>query len=307
MQNASELYRFETDTDLAALRPGVLIVALEGFIDAGRTQSLLAEHLLADGKAHVVASFDVDQLLDYRGRRPVMTFDSNRWASYADPSLLLYRLQDRDGQAYYLLTGAEPDYQWERVVEAITQLIDVLRVNLTVTAHGIPMAVPHTRPVGITRYATDPRLLSEGQEPVFGRVQVPGGLMNLLHLRLGESGRHAVGFAVHVPHYLAQGDFPDGSIAALNAIVDHTGLNLPNDSLVSAAALSRGEVTREIEGNDEAAQVVSALEHQYDAFVEGSRRPSLLSGESEQVPSGEEIAAEFEEFLKGLDEEPEDS
>ncbi len=309
MLNPSELYHYESDGGALARpagdRGGALIVSLGGFIDAGHTQRLLTEHLLASGETTVVASFDVDQLMDYRGRRPAMVFDANRWASYDDPALLLYRLADRDGTAYYLLAGSEPDYQWERVVEAIREIIGDLGITLTVSAHGIPMAVPHTRPVGMSRHATNPRLLGE-DSPLFGRVQVPASLSALLELRLGEAGHDAIGFAIHVPHYLAQAEFPDGAVAALNAIVDHTGLNLPNDALVAAAGINRAEIAREVDGSDEVAQVVHALERQYDQFIEGMQRPSLLATGVSEIPSAEEIGAEFEEFLRTVSDDDTD-
>lgn len=185
MLNPSELYRFETDTDPQELRASVMVVSLGGFMDAGHTQRLLTEHLLATSESSVVACFDVDQLMDYRGRRPGMVFDTNRWLSYEDPCLALHRLSDRDGTPYFLLAGPEPDYQWERVSEAIRQLVVSLGVTLVVSAHGIPMAVPHTRPIGMTAHATDPRLIPEQLNP-FGRVEVPGSLAALLELRLGE-------------------------------------------------------------------------------------------------------------------------
>ena len=102
-----------------------------------------------------------------------MVFDSNRWLSYDDPCLALHRLVDRDGTPYLLLTGPEPDFQWERMTEAVRQLVVLLGVNLVVSAHGIPMAVPHTRPIGLTSHATDPRLIPLQDNP-FGRVEVPG-------------------------------------------------------------------------------------------------------------------------------------
>lgn len=310
MLNPSELYRYESDGGAPTRRSGspggVLIVSLGGFIDAGHTQRLLTEHLLASGESTVVASFDVDQLIDYRGRRPAMVFDANRWASYDDPALLLYRLADRDSTPYYLLAGSEPDYQWERVIEAIREIIVDLGITLTVTAHGIPMAVPHTRPLGLSRHATNPRLLGE-DNPLFGRVQVPASLSALLELRLGESGHDAIGFAIHVPHYLSQAEFPDGAVAALNAIVDHTGLNLPNDALVAAAGVNRAEIAREVNGSEEVAQVVNALEQQYDQFVEGMQRPSLLATGVSEIPSAEEIGAEFEEFLRTVSDDDKDA
>ena len=166
MLNPSELYHFETDTDPQELRASVMLVALGGFMDAGHTQRLLTDHLLGAGESTVVASFDTDQMVDYRSRRPAMVFDSNRWLSYDDPCLALHRLVDRDGTPYLLLTGPEPDFQWERMTEAVRQLVVLLGVDLVVSAHGIPMAVPHTRPIGLTSHATDPRLIPVAGQPV---------------------------------------------------------------------------------------------------------------------------------------------
>ncbi|GAA4406583.1 PAC2 family protein [Fodinibacter luteus] len=304
MLNPSALYRFETDADLTVPRPGVLVVALGAFVDAGQVQSVLAAHLLETGDPEVVASFDVDQLLDYRGRRPAMVFDTNRWVEYEDPTMLLHRLTDRDGQTYYVLTGPEPDYQWERVIEAVRELVVRLGISLVVHAHGIPMAVPHSRPVGMTAHATDPTLIGDATSP-FGRVQVPGSIGALLELRLGEAGHRAVGFAVHVPHYLAGSEWAEGALAALNAVVDVTGLNLPNDDLVTRARTNQRAIAAEVETNDEARAVVAALEQQYDAFVEGRQRPSLLATEASQIPSADELGADFENFLRTVSDDDE--
>lgn len=298
------LYRYEVDTDPAMLLPGPLVVAFDGFFDAGMAQRLLVEQLLEAGDATVVASFDVDSLIDYRSRRPVITFDANRYVDYDDPALLLYHLLDRDGQTYYVLTGPEPDYRWEAVIEAITAIMDDLGITLVAHAHGIPMAVPHSRPVGMTVHGTDERLIGE-HKPVFGTVQVPASLAALLEMRLGESSRDAVGFSIHVPHYLAQSTFHDAALTALtalNAIVDVTGLNLPNDALVEAAREGRIQIEREVEDNDEVREAVQALERQYDVHLRGLERPSLLAGEGEDLPSADEIGADFEDFLRTVDE-----
>ena len=296
MQNPLDLIRFETDGEITP-RPGALIVALGAFIDAGNVQKVLAEHLLAGGEARVVASFDVDQLIDYRGRRPVMVFDTNRWVGYDDPSILLYALTDRDGQAYYLLVGPEPDFQWERLVEAVRIVMSSLGINLAVHVHGIPMGVPHTRPVGMTAHATNPRLIGDASSP-FGRVQVPGSFASLLELRLGEAGVDSLGFVIHVPHYLAAAEWAEGALTALNAVTDATGLNLPNDDLVTRAGVNTRAIADELADNEEAGQLVSALEQQYDQFVQGTQRASLLAPQEPELPSADELGAEFEAFLR---------
>ena len=297
MQDPSELYSFETDTPLGDLRASVLLVSLGGFVDAGQTQRLLTDHVLATLPHTVVASFDVDQLMDYRGRRPAMTFDRDRWSSYADPTLLLYRVTDADGEPFLVLYGPEPDYQWERVVQAILKLERMLGVALTVSIHGIPMAVPHTRPMGCTAHATSPKLIGE-HESLFGTVQVPGSITALLELRLGASGHDSLGFAVHVPHYLAQAQFGDAAVLGLESFVATTGLNIPAEDLVATAGLNRAEIVQEIAGSEEVSQVVEALERQYDAYIQGREKPGLLATDVRDLPTADEIGAEFEEFLR---------
>jgi len=205
--------------------------------------------------------------MDYRGRRPAMTFDRDRWSTYADPTLLLYRVTDAEGEPFLVLYGPEPDYQWERVVAAVQQLNRTLGVTLTMGVHGIPMAVPHTRPIGRTAHATNPKLIGE-HEVLFGTVQVPGSITALLELRLGESGQDAMGFAVHVPHYLAQAQFADAAVVGLESFVGATGLSIPAQDLVATAGLNRAEILQEIAGSDEVTQVVEALERQYDTYIE---------------------------------------
>ena len=309
MQDPTELFQFESDTSpsmLEELQASVLVVALDGFIDAGSTQKLLADHLLAAHESRVVASFDVDQLLDYRGRRPVMVFDRDHWSSYDDPSLLLHRVVDKEGVPFLLLVGPEPDYQWARMVEATTTLMDAFGVDLTVTVHGIPMAVPHTRPLGVTAHGTNPSLVPVN-EPAFGTVQVPASFSSLLELRLGEAGRDAIGFAVHVPHYLGQSEYADAALLGLDRVRNATGLDLDTRELAATAGLNRAEIARQMAESDEITAVVKALEQQYDTFLEGRRQRSLLATDLSDLPTADEIGAEFEAFLKDVAEDDPDS
>src|SRR4051794_37169480 len=193
--------------------PGlVLVELLDGFIDAGAARRLAREHLLV-GPSQLVARFDTDVLHDYRARRPPMLFVENHWQSYEAPSLEIRLLHDAVGAPYLVLVGPEPDVLWERFVAAVRLLIDQLGVRLTVGTNAIPMAVPHPRPVGITAHASRSELL-EGYPPWVASVQVPGSAGHLLEHRLGEAGQGPMGFAGHVPPYLAQGAHPTAGRAA---------------------------------------------------------------------------------------------
>lgn len=305
MLDPAQLFRFETDGSFRDQRASTLIVSTGSFIDAGSAQRLMTAHILGTLEHSVLATFDVDQLIDYRGRRPLMTFDRDRYSEYADPSLILYRVVDAEGTPFLLLHGQEPDYQWERFVEAVRGLCRLLGVTLMVSANGIPMAVPHTRPVGMTRYASNPRFLTDN-EPLFGQVQVPASVESLLHVRLAESGIETAGFAIHVPHYLTQMDYGDAAMAALEAITGLTGLAIPTQELAAIAGLHRAEIARQVSENEEVGEVIHGLEQQYDAFDEGRRRRSLLAAEMNSLPSADEIGAELEQFLRSTEDDDAD-
>jgi hypothetical protein len=293
----SPLFRLESDAARQPQPAPVLLISLEGFLDAGMVRSTLAEHLLDKLEHEVVARFEVDDLIDYRSRRPLMTFDSDHWSGYDQPSLILYRLSDAAGEPFLLLHGVEPDYRWEAFVDAVRQLSLAFGVRRMVTAHGIPMAVPHTRPVGTTRYASDREVLGD-YTPIFGQVQVPGSAESLLHLRLAESGMLTTGVAVHVPHYLAETPFGDAVVAAADAVMDLSGLVLPTAELIAMAGVTRGRIEEELAKNSEAQEVVEGLEQRYDHFLEGQRRRSLLAAEAANLPSADEIGAQLEAFLR---------
>ncbi|MEU1251370.1 proteasome assembly chaperone family protein [Micromonospora arida] len=294
MLDPHELYQL-TD-DLPDLGQPVLIQALTGFVDAGNASRLAREQLLTSLEGRPIATFDVDQLFDYRSRRPVMTFVEDHWESVDAPKLELHLLRDDDETPFLLLTGPEPDLQWERFVAAVAGLAAQLDVRLTVGLNSIPMAVPHTRPTGVTAHATRPELIA-GYEPWLQRVQVPGSVGHLLEFRLGEQGRDALGFAAHVPHYVAQTEYPAAAEVLLTSVSRSTGLLLPGDGLRSAAEVVRVEIDRQVAQTEDAAALVQALEEQYDAFARGRGEKSLLAPDAGPLPTADELGAELERFL----------
>ena len=295
MLDPEALYEF----DQVRPQPGelvrpVLVHALGGFVDAGQAGRLAADHLLASLPHRVIVRFDVDQLYDYRARRPVMTFVEDHWESYDAPRLEISLVEDSAGTGFLMLTGPEPDVQWERFTTAVRRMVDLFGVRLTVGVHAIPMAVPHTRPIGVTAHASRPELVA-GAEAWVSRVQVPGHMAGLLEFRLGQAGLDAAGYAVHVPHYLAQTEYPDAAATLVESVAEISGLRLPVGELRAAGEQVRAAVDAQVGENPEVAEVVRALEEQYDAFV-AARGRSLLAQDS-PLPTAEELGAELERFL----------
>ncbi len=273
----------------------VLVHALEGFVDAGSGVKLAVGALL-DGLDHfVLATFDADLLIDYRARRPILTFEQDRFTSVEPPEITLLQVTDLAGTPFLLLLGLEPDVQWERFVAAVGQIADRFAVRLTVGLSAIPMGVPHTRPLGMTSHANRDGLLTS--RPFWaGSMQVPGYIGGMLELRFGEHGRDAIGFTAHVPHYLARAEYPESSRELLHALARTAGLELPLDGLAEAATRVRREIDEQVAESEEVAGVVQSLEQQYDTFV--SARGRGLLAEDIPLPTADELGAEFEAFLR---------
>ncbi|WP_433224266.1 proteasome assembly chaperone family protein [Microtetraspora malaysiensis] len=298
MLDPTDLYRL--DGDAPELTDPVLLYHFEGFVDAGAAGRLAVGHLLAELEHRLIATFDVDRLLDYRSRRPPMVFDGDHWVDYDIPELAVYLATDVTGTQFLIMSGPEPDREWELFTEAVGMLVTQLRVGKLVTVHGIPMGVPHTRPLGLTAHASRPELVSGTVPSPFGKVQVPGSAAALIELRLGSKGHDALGYAVHVPHYLAQAEYHQAAVVALEAVTRGTGLVFPTDALRAAAEKTNAEIEEQIEGSDELAGAIRGLEQQFDAFQAGAERENLLA-ENLPMPTGDELAAQFEAFLAERD------
>jgi len=294
---------FETSDLTPGERP-VLVHALRGFVDAGSASSLAISTILAELESEPVARFDADQLVDYRDRRPRMTFRTDRFDAVVMPEILVHAVRDAAGTPFLVLSGPEPDLQWERFAAAVRLLAERFDVRLAVGLHGIPWAAPHTRPVGLTPHATD-RSLIAGRPRWIGEVEVPGHMGALLEQRFGQAGLPAVGFTAHVPHYLAQAEFPPAAIALLEALGETADLELPTGQLQEAGRDVLAEVDRQVAADEDTRSAVTAMEHTYDAVLAGRalEGPGLLSPSlpADEMPDGDELAADLEAYLRGLD------
>jgi hypothetical protein len=304
-QDPQDLYAWEpkglavADMAIAQDTAGlVMLYHFDGYIDAGETGEQIVERLLDGLPRQTVARFDADRLVDYRARRPLLTFQRDRWIAYDEPKLELNLVQDATGAPFLLLSGPEPDVEWERFAVAVRQIVERLRVRLSVNFHGIPMGVPHTRPVGLTPHGN--RLdLMPGHQSFFEEAQVPGSAESLVEFRLAAAGHDVLGVAAHVPHYIARSPYPDAALTALEAITAATGLVLPGvaQALRTAAHRTQAEIERQIgEGDEELVALVRGLENQYDAVVGAQTRGNLVA-EPAQLPSADELGREFERFL----------
>ena len=277
----------------------VLVHSMSGFMDAGSAAQIAVNHLIDTCQTRLIGEFDADSIIDYRARRPRMTYEVDRFTAVEMPTVQLHEVFDERGTRFFLLSGPEPDYRWNSFIDEVLEVIADLGVDLTVGLIGIPWPAPHTRPVGVTFHATKPELI-RGHHSTLGELEIPGHIAALLELRLGQAGQDAMGLAVQVPHYLVQFEYPRAAIALLRALSGAAGLVLPTDELEEAAGRADAEIDRQTHESEEFPPLLTALELQYDAGVAGDADAAEEGGGS-PLPDADQMGAQVERFLSEMD------
>lgn len=274
-------------SEVPALRRPVLVVALDGFIDAGNASATAAMFLRHRWTAAPVANFDHDTFVDYRARRPTTVIDSGvlKRVVFEPIQLLVATVEDSPHDAVFLL-GPEPDMRWEAFCEAVIDVCRVLQVEQVIHLGAYPAAAPHTRPINVTsaRNVATGEVLPTTRE-VSGYTG-PVGLQVMLMHRMGEAGVPSVGAWAEVPHYIAANSHPASALALVDVVTDAFGVHIDTTELQAAARSHDEQVDEAVADHPDAAEMIQRLEEHADS-----------GGASMQVPSGDDLAAEIERFL----------
>ena len=270
----------------------VLIMALEGWIDAGFSAGNAMATLLGAMPHQLLADFDTDELIDHRARRPVMRVVNGVHTDLRWPQPTLRVATNRTGRSVLLLTGPEPDMRWHQFTTEVVQLGLRLGVELVVGLGAFPAPVPHTRDVRLAATASNAELAGRiGFIPA--TIDVPSGVQASLEYAFGQAGIPAVGLWARVPHYAAAMPYPGAAAALLDELSSLTGIEVDTKPLRTAALATTGQIEELIKGSDEHAAMVRQLESQHD------QEQGLSATGFGDLPSGDELAAELERFLRG--------
>jgi predicted ATP-grasp superfamily ATP-dependent carboligase len=277
-----------------ALDEPVLILALEGWIDAG-TSAAGASEVLADKlDTTTVARFSSEDLIDYRARRPIVHLVEGVQRGLTWPSIELRAATDPDGHDVLLLVGAEPDRQWHRFTDEVVTLAADFGARMCVGLGAYPAPAPHTRPPAVACTASTPRLAELGF--LRASLDFPGGVQAAIEQRCDEQGIPAMGLWAQIPHYLVTPPgtlpYPAGSLALIEALSRVAQLSLPVGDLPAQAVATRARLDELIANNVDH----QAMLHQLEAAYEEAAAPERI--EPSDLPTGDELAAEVEKFLR---------
>jgi predicted ATP-grasp superfamily ATP-dependent carboligase len=270
----------------------VLVVCLEGWIDAGLAAGNALGHLMGAMPIELVATFDSDELLDFRARRPMLRIVNGVHKELRWSEIRLHAATNRTGRSVLMLAGPEPDMRWHHFIAEVVSLSSRLGVEMVLGLGAFPAPVPHTRPIRLVGTSTDAELAARvGFLPA--SIDVPSGVQGALEVAFGEAGVPAVGLWARVPHYVSAMPYPAASASLLDGLARLAEIEIDTATLHAAASATNLQIQKLIAGSDEHAALVRQLEAQHD-----SEQPASESDFGE-LPSGDELAAELERFLRG--------
>jgi len=273
-----------------ALRRPILVTAWDGLFDVGGAATGALEALRGDAAAKV-GHVDADEFFDFNERRPHVRIAASGRREIVWPHNDIYALpldeRDRD---LVLMEGVEPHLRWRTFVDAVVEVVRRFDVKMVVTLGAMIAETPHTRPPSITGSTTDAELaeLMRLDRPSY---QGPTGVVGALHEHLDRIGVPAVSLRASVPHYVSGAPNPKASRALLERVERVTGLPTGWAELDQEASDWEARVDEAMADDDDITHYVRRLEERYDA-----RTVSTL-------PNADDLAAEFERFLRQIDDD----
>jgi len=276
--------------DHPPLHEPVLIVAMAGWIDAGNAAAAATQAILDGSDAEVVGQFDTDVLLDYRSRRPIVDLYEGHVRDLSWPSIELLAMVDIEGRHVLVLTGAEPDHAWGAFTSTVVDTAMDMGVRMVVSLGAYPAPVPHTRTPALSMTSPSQDLLDSFPGFVRGTIEVPAGVQTAIEAAAYESGIPALGLWAQIPHYISGLPYPSGSLQLIEGLQRVAGVSLPVGELPTLASTTRTQIDELVSKNDQHQAMVAQLEELTDS--------TELATELGPLPTGDELAAELQAFLR---------
>ena len=279
-----ELFEMVANPDLES---PVLVLALEGWVEAAGATRASYQQIKRSSEMKLITRFNTDRLLDHRARRPTMKLVDGVIQRLDWPAIEINLLEQEGQRPLLLLHGPEPDHEWKSFAQSVVKVAIELNVELVVGLGSYPAAVPHTRPTRIACTASTPELVKK-LEFVTATLEIPAGIQASIEVAAAAAGIPAIGIWAQVPHYLSATGFPPATMALLEGFTELTGIEIGLGPLVEKSLATRSRLDDLIVQNPEHVTMLEKLEEAYDN----------LHDSRIQLPSGEDLAAELERFLR---------
>jgi proteasome assembly chaperone (PAC2) family protein len=289
----------------AGLRAPAMVCAFEGWNDAGDAASTAVGFMSTALKAQRFAHVDTEEFYDFQANRPRIRLSEQEGRREIEwPTIEMYEahLPEPAQRDLVLVQGVEPSLRWRSFSALIVELAEALGVQMVVTLGALLADVPHTRPVAMTGFASDPLLMERMGAHRPSDYEGPTGIVGVLHSACAEAGLPSMSLWASIPHYVAAAPSPKAALALVRRMEGLVGISIDTAELEEATVGYERQVGLAVSSNPEVQAFVDRLEQdEEDDEEEPDDRPLLL----EDLPSGDLLASEFQRFLRQQgDEEP---
>ncbi len=272
--------------DIGPLRNPVMLVALRGLFDISGVATSALDWMIKERDATIIADIDPDPFFNFTSERPEAFTDEDgeRQIRWPENEFMIIRYPE-GARDMIVLNGVEPHLAWPSFTQCVVDVAKGLGCNLVVSLGAAAEQVPHTRVPFVVGSTTNDELatllgLSRPQ------YQGPTGVAGVMLEALDRAHIPSISLRVGVPHYLMHAQHPK-SAAALLQHLQHV-LGIPTDHTNLIEEISRWQELHDatVDGDHQASAYVKMLEQRHDQLAERT------------MPTGDDLAAELEEFLR---------
>jgi predicted ATP-grasp superfamily ATP-dependent carboligase len=266
-----------------------MVCAFQGWNDAGDAASGAVSFLASSLGARRFARIDSEEFYDFQANRPCIRLGEDERREIVWPTVEIFEAHaPRAPRDLVLVQGVEPSMRWRAFTAHLIDLAEALGVQLTVTLGALLGDVPHTRPVAMTGHASDPALMKRlAIQP--SSYEGPTGIVGVLHAACADAGLPSASLWAAVPHYVAAAANPKATLALVRRLEGLIGVSVDVSELESSAADYERQVGLAVQSDPDIQAFVERLERAAESEDEG---------DTQELPSGDILAREFQRFLR---------
>ena len=264
-----------------------LIVAFEGWNDAGEAASGTARLLVKAIAGHSAYSTDSQSYYDYQFARPQVFLNELGKREFKWPTATIFRPELPDLFDLRVLLGVEPSRNWIEFSKEIADAVDFEEIDSVIFLGAMLADAPHTRPISITATTTNEAVALETATEL-SMYEGPVGILSVLAAEFEARDIPTLFLWAAVPHYVHNGPVPKATLALVTSLEKQLNIEFDHGDLANEVFAWERAVDELAEGDEDLAEYVAALEKSRDE-IDGA--------------TGETIAAEVEKFLRDSDDE----
>ena len=270
---------------LDSLTRPVLVVAFKGLFDASGSATSALKWLMEKSESENIGEIDSETFFDFTQERPLISFDKNGERTLTWPKNKIVTIKTNGNERDLLaISGIEPHLRWRTFSKLLIEIVNKSNAESVLTLGSMVGMTPHSRPLTVTGSSTNPELAERLhlEKPSY---QGPTGIVGVLHDALDRSKIPVISLRVSVPHYVPDSPNPKATRALLRRFEQVTGVTTEYEELDGPAADWQKQVDAAVASDDEITAYVTRLE-------------TAIDEDENLLPSGDDLAAEFEAFLR---------